>query len=253
MKAIHIVGSILAAGLLLTGCDNSASTGSTPTAPNAPSAKIPTPTPPPSAPTAEPMMYTVTLQNLTYAQPMAPMAVALHSEETSMFSVGSAASPGLEKLAEGGDNSMLIDALSANDLVAAVKGGNGLILPSKSDTVTITGAASKCLSITAMLVNSNDAFTGMNCIDISSLNNGAMLKIDLVSYDAGTENNSEEASTIPGPAGGGEGFNAERDDKDFVTVHPGVVTKDDGLLSSALTYAHKWDNPTAKLIIERVK
>ncbi|HFQ61119.1 MAG TPA: hypothetical protein ENK39_02315, partial [Epsilonproteobacteria bacterium] len=79
------------------------------------------------------------------------------------------------------------------------------------------------------------------------------MMIGLVTYDAGTEANSELASTIPGPAGGGEGFNAARDDKDFVSVHEGVVTKDDGLSTSALTQMHKWDNPAASVSIERVK
>ena len=85
--------------------------------------------------------------------------------------------------------------------------------------------------------------------------NGEMMTIALPTYDAGTENNSEEASTIPGPAGGGtgEGFNADRDDKDFISIHAGAVTKDDGLITSALTQNHKWNNPAAMLTIERIK
>ena len=64
----------------------------------------------------------VTLKNLTYAQPMAPMAVAYHSKETSVFKVGTSASLGLEKLAEDGDNSMLLTELSENSLVSSTQG-----------------------------------------------------------------------------------------------------------------------------------
>ena len=71
--------------------------------------------------------------------------------------------------------------------------------------------------------------------------------------DAGTEANSEAAGTIPGPADGGEGYNAERDDADLVSFHPGVVSADDGLMMSALTSAHRFDNPAVKLSITRVE
>lgn len=248
MRVLPLIGTLLTAGFLFTACDShDAVQGATPDGRR--HTPVPAPTPVPRADLA----YKVTVMNLTYAQPMAPMAVALHSHETSVFNVGSSASMGLEKQAEGGDNSILLEELSANSYVNATQGGNGLILPSQKDSVTIKGTASECLSVTSMLVNTNDAFTGINCVDVSALKKGEMLKIDLVTYDAGTESNSEEASSIPGPAGGGEGFNADRDDKDFVSVHPGVVTSDDGFISSSLTQAHKWDNPSAKLMIERVQ
>ena len=57
---------------------------------------------------------------------------------------------------------------------------------------------------------------------------------------------------IPGPAGGGEGFNANRDDEaDRVSMHSGVVSQDDRLASSALTEQHRFDNPVARVRIER--
>ena len=94
------------------------------------------------------------------------------------------------------------------------------MLPGKSDSVTIEGEPAQCISVTAMLVNTNDAFAGVDCVNVSELKNGEMMTIALPTYDAGTENNSEEASTIPGPAGGGEGFqHRDRDDKDFVSIH----------------------------------
>jgi hypothetical protein len=250
MKAVHIVGSLLTAGLILSGCDNSNNTisGVLPGPDTQTSAARSIP--------AEPVLkssYKVTLKNLTYAQPMAPMAVAYHSKDVSIFEVGQSAGLGLEKLAEGGDNSALLFELSENSAVVSSIGGTGLILPSKSDTVTIEGNSSECISVLAMLVNTNDAFAGVDCVDVSSLKTGETIMLTLPTYDAGTEGNSETGASIPGPAGGGEGFNASRDDRGFVSVHSGVLTQDDGLNTSALTEAHKWDNPAASVMIERIE
>jgi len=239
MKALHIVGSLLTAGLILSGCDNNDR--------NIPVNSLP------NAPVNTKKSYSVTFKNLTYAQPMAPMAVAYHSKDVSIFEVGKSAGLGLEKLAEGGDNSTLLSELSENSAVVSNIGGTGLILPSQSDTVNIEGEPSECISVLAMLVNTNDAFAGVDCADVSALKKGESIMLTLPSYDAGTEANSENGSSIPGPAGGGEGFNALRDDRDFVSVHSGAVTKDDGLTASALTQAHKWDNPAASVMIERIE
>jgi hypothetical protein len=250
MKAIHIIGSLLTAGLILSGCDNSSNTipGVLPGSDTQTSdAEITT-----TAPVLK-SSYKVTFKNLTYAQPMAPMAVAYHSKDVSIFEVGKSAGLGLEKLAEGGDNSELLSELSENVSVASNIGGTGLILPSQSDTVTIEGNPSECISVVAMLVNTNDAFAGVDCVDVVSLKKGETMMLTLPTYDAGTESNSETGASIPGPAGGGEGFNASRDDRDFVSVHSGVLTQDDGLITSALTEAHKWDNPAASVMIERIE
>jgi len=58
---------------------------------------------------------------------------------------------------------------------------------------------------------------------------------------------------VPGPAAGGEGFNVTRDDLvDRVTVHAGVVTRDDGLSTSALDVSHRFDNPVARIVVTRI-
>jgi hypothetical protein len=224
MKNLKLWSSILTAGLIFTACGDSST-----------------------------YSYKVSVQNLTYSQPLSPMAVSYHQTGEKLFSVGEAVSVGFENLAEGGSNTGLLAELSANTKVNASVGGNGLILPSKTDTVTISGFATSCISVATMLVNTNDAFTGVNCVNVSSLAIGGKIVKKVPAYDAGTEANSELATSIPGPAGGGEGFNATRDDTNFVYVHPNVVTKDDGLSTSALTQAHKWDNPTAMITIERVQ
>ena len=65
---------------------------------------------------------------------------------------------------------------------------------------------------------------------------------------------TETADTVPGPAAGGEGFNEIRDDiADIITMHPGVVSKQDGLSNSVLGAEHKFDNPVSKIVITRTQ
>jgi len=104
-----------------------------------------------------------------------------------------------------------------------------------------------------MLVNTNDAFSGLTGLELSNLEVDQENSWNLNVYDAGTEANNEAAGTIPGPADGGIGFDEMRNDVNVVTLHPGVVSQDDGLTSSVLTQAHRFDNPAIKLTITRIK
>ncbi len=182
--------------------------------------------------------YSVKVTNLTAGQPMSPVLVST----SSVFSVGESASLGLEKLAEGGDNSELLDSSGVS--------GAGLLAPGASETLTIE-TSKKSLSLATMLVKTNDAFAGINAYDISDLAVGASSVVYLNVYDAGTEANSETNTTVA--AFGVEGFNATRDDSDRVTVHAGVITKDDGLATSALTASQKFNNPAVAVTITRTK
>jgi hypothetical protein len=194
--------------------------------------------------------YTVTVTNLTYAQPLSPLGIILHSD-SKMWLVGDAASLALEKLAESGDNT---DFLAESNALATSYGA-GVILPGTASTVEINTTDRMATYFTAatMLVNTNDAFSGLTGIDISTMAVDDKKSWRLNVYDAGTELNSEAMGTIPGPADGGTGFDASRDDVDFVGYHSGVVSQDDGLSSSVLTQAHRFDNPAIKLTITRTK
>jgi hypothetical protein len=210
-------------------------------------------------PAPDPMFtytYQVTVTNLTYAQPMSPVALVLHNEGQ-LWSVGEMASVALENLAESGDNSAVL----AESIVLSGQGGAGLILPGMSEMVDVSYTVSDennaptMLSLATMLVNTNDAFTGINALAINNLAVGESISLTTSSYDSGTEKNSELMTTIPGPAGGGtgEGFNAERNDIDKVAMHSGVVSADDGLMVSALTQAHRFDNPTLAVMVTRTE
>lgn len=194
--------------------------------------------------------YEVTVTNLTNAQPLSPVAVVLHSEGQ-LWSIGSSSSEALEYLAEGGNNSFVLG------LPVATVGasGQGPIGPGSSETITITIEEndSALLSVVTMLVNTNDAFTGVNAQSLAALEVGDSWSTYSYVYDSGTEANSEAAGTIPGPADGGAGFDAARDDVDYVSMHPGVVSAQDGLTTSVLTKQHGFDNPAAKITVTRTE
>lgn len=194
--------------------------------------------------------YEVTVSNLTNAQPLSPITVVLHGD-SKLWMIGQAASSALELLAEGGDNSEFI----AQDTVLASVAGEGVVLPGNSDMVTIstTDGTATHLTFSTMLVNTNDAFSGLTGLDLSTLVVDEPKSWTLNVYDAGTEMNSELAGTIPGPADGGTGFDMTRDDGNFVALHSGVVSQDDGLSTSVLTQAHKFDNPAVKITVTRTK
>ena len=182
--------------------------------------------------------YRVKVQNITAGQPMSPLLVST----STLFTVGKSATDGLERLAEGGDNSALLNTDSVS--------GNGLIVPSASDTVTID-SQTQVLSIATMLVKTNDGFTGIDTYDVSSLSRQDSVTFYLNAYDAGTEINSETNTTIPGL--GGEGYNATREVSNIVTSHNGIISKDDGLVTSSLTSLEKFNNPVAKVTITRTR
>ena len=235
--------TILGVATLLAACSDS-NTLQVPPATEAPEVE-------PPAPGAT---FEVTTTNLTAGQPLSPIALIAHTDTLRVFTIGEAASVGLELLAEGGDNSGLLDEFDGRGEVS----GEAPVGPGASETLTLEldsdDTAATVLSVITMLVNTNDAITGFTGMDLASLAVGDSVTVDAVAYDAGTEANSEAAGTIPGPADSGEGFNETRDDLgDQVTMHPGVVTAADGLDGSVLMQIHRFDNPVARITVTRIQ
>jgi hypothetical protein len=204
---------------------------------------------------ADTRSYRIEVTNATYNQPLSPVAAALHGEGFAFWRAGEAASSALEELAEGGDNTALLDAAAASDQVLDSAGGSAPIAPGASETLTLTSQAQGdlYLSVATMLVNTNDAVTGVAGLPLSGLAAGESVAVHGRVYDAGTEANSETAGTIPGPADGGVGFDAARDDRDFVAIHPGVVSADDGLTTSVLDESHRWLGPGCRVRVTRTE
>ena len=152
-------------------------------------------------------------------------------------------------MAEGGSNAgmLMLGMVSAS--------GAGAIGPGGSETinVTIQDVTDAKMSVATMLINTNDGFSGLDALDLSTFAVGDSWSATANVYDAGTEVNSEAAGTMPGPADGGEGFNATRTDTGYIAMHPGVVTNDDGLTNSVLTVEHKFDNPAVRIMVTRIE
>lgn len=247
MTRISTNGKLLAATAVLfavAACDSSNNNNNAP--------------PPPMQPPPATATFEVTVTNLTNAQPLSPVAVIAHGSGYQVFEVGSPATVGLEELAEGGSPAALIaeaDADTGN--VAATASGAGPIGPGGSETISIEvleiTLPTLLISTSTMLVNTNDAITMLNGTSVSDMVPGDVFTQRTIAYDAGTEADTEEARHIPGPAGGGEGFNPARDDEaDRVSMHGGVVGSDDGFASSDLNNQHKFDNAVAMVRIERI-
>lgn len=198
--------------------------------------------------------YQITVTNLTNNQPLSPPLLVLHGASYMPWDIGTAASDGLELLAEGGDASMLMNEAETDASVKSVYADDMPLAPGSNRSYTLTANPAMTLELTlaTMLVNTNDAFTGTANTLIGGLGKGESRVLYGNVYDAGTEDNSETAATIPGPAGGGEGFNVARESRNIVTMHGGVVTQDDGLATSALDQSHRFDNPATRIVVKRL-
>ncbi len=139
--------------------------------------------------------YKVTITNLTAKQVFSPPLVATHSSSLHVWQLGGMASEGMRILAEEGANMKLIEELKGK---AQVFTADTPLMPGKSVTLNITLRDGDVLSAATMLVQTNDAFTGLDSISLS----GSVDK-ETAAYDAGTEENTELAADVPGPPFGG--------------------------------------------------
>jgi hypothetical protein len=197
--------------------------------------------------------YEVTLTNLTTNQPLSPPVVILHDDGYAAFTEGEPATVGLEALAEGGVTSELIREIQIYSGSIDYALGS-VIQPGSSIRLTIgTDIKAPKLTVASMLENTNDAFTGIGAYDLGSMVSAQSIVVNGPVWDSGTEINDELASTIPGPASGGQGFNRERlEIPDKVTFHQGVLTKAQGLSQSVLNESHRFDQPTIRINITKI-
>ena len=194
--------------------------------------------------------YEVTIYNLTAGQPLSPPVVVTHSRDVAIFRVGEAALPELATLAEDGNPAPLADLLASLPQVADVAVAAGAVPPGGSTTVTVRGNRPfHRISAVGMLVNTNDAFFGLDTVT-APRRRFETLRSYALAYDAGSEANNESCDFIPGPAcgGAGAGVRDEAGAEGFVYVHGGVHGVAD--LDPAAT---DWRNPVAKVVIRRVR
>ncbi len=208
--------------------------------------------------------YKVTLENLTDGQPFSPGVAATHRPSIHVFEVGEAASPGIEAIAEDGNETTAVNALNASSHVTDVFDLNhpltpsGTVVGSFTDSVSFEIAArpGDRLSLATMLICTNDGFTGL---DGARLPQHGSRTFFLNGYDAGTENNTEKSADIvdacsalgpvslAGDPNGNQNAAVDTSPHGPIHHHPGILGGGD------LTPGeHDWTNPVAKVTVERV-
>jgi Spondin_N len=143
--------------------------------------------------------WLVTVENLTPpgSQPLSPPLVAVHSSRADVWSVGTIANHGVAAIAEDANNAPLEEALPdvrGVRTVFTVPGGPIPSGDSRSFELETRGRFER-LSLLTMLVNTNDAFTGLDSMPV----HGKGAVVETIAYDAGSERNNELAAFIPGP------------------------------------------------------
>ncbi len=196
------------------------------------------------------VMFEVTLENLSPAtgdgasQPFSPPLFATHTIRYHLFKVGTYASNELAQIAQDAVSAPMIDLLNQAPQVHDVVQGDGVILPGKKTTVRIKARPGfSKLSLVSMLVNTNDAFTGIDAVRLPRFGTAVYY---LKAYDAGTEKNTELAAHIPGPCCGNPFNGIETHQR--IKVHKGIQGIGD--LDPEM---YGWEQPVARLTIKMVQ
>ncbi len=193
-----------------------------------------------------PVMYEVSVTNLTRGVSFTPILVATHRPEVQIYTLGQPASEALAAMAEGGDTGPLA-AMIGETPRAHTASSDGLLDPGKSVTITVAahGSASH-LSLAAMMLPTNDGFIALN--DVPLPRGGHMATYLSSGYDAGSEPNDESCLNIPGPTCGGGGGSPLEGGEGFVHIHAGIHGIGD--LQAA---DYDWRNPVARITVRRMK
>lgn len=161
---------------------------------------------------AEPVNYSVNVQNLTEGQYFTPVNFAAHNRSADVWSLGRAPSPGVAAVAELGQVPVLAAelqaAIDAQGLgVSGVGDGDaGPIGPGESRSFDFATVESR-LSIVSMVICTNDGFAGLDSKALPP-REGQSRTYYLRAYDAGVELNTENrADIVPAPFCNGPGGN----------------------------------------------
>ncbi len=189
--------------------------------------------------------YEVTITNITSGQTFTPIMLATHQGSLSLFKVGTAVSPELATLAESGNIQPLVAALLATNRVTYTQSNGALLAPGKSVTLRIkAGKKERYFSIAAMLIPTNDAFFSLNRVRLP-FHKAVHVAY---AYDAGSEPNDELCVNIPGPVCGGIGGSPSASGEGFVHIHSGIHG-----IGDLRANIYDWRNPTAKIVVRRIR
>ena len=208
--------------------------------------------------------FTVTVKNLTNGIYFTPLLITAHDGNTHLFETGSPASPALQAMAEGGDFSKLLAMVGGEDRDTKANPAGGLAPGGIVSNIyfNTNQTRNRYLSLTAMLLPTNDGFVGLDSLRIPRI--PGTYRYYLVGYDAGTEANDEivngggmpNTPGIPADPGGNAGSGgtgvAGADKNSTVHIHRGVIGDTDpiGGISDLDSAIHRWLNPVAEVVIE---
>ena len=213
---------------------------------------------PPGIPPISDQVFEITLTNLTTGEPgmggqiFSHPIFAAHFASDGLATVGGPAVPALVALAENGDVSGLLEFTTAVGADTAV--ADDVVIPGGSVTVRLKGnILNSSLTVASKLVSTNDGFIAATDVPLYDKNGMPVsTTLELMAYDAGSEENTELASDIPGPLGldadaDPEGSNARvPTEGGVITPHPGIQGVGD------VSEAFAWKEPTATLTITPV-
>lgn len=195
----------------------------------------------------------ITITNATKGIYFTPLIVAAHNSDLVMFRTGQAASAELESMAEGGDISGLASVIGNAGGVVVENPASGILNPGISTTFSMDSGSFGYLSLSAMLLPTNDGFVGLDSWKIPS--EPGTYKATLRGYDAGTEANDELAGSMPNPpfltfGAGGTGVETAVTNN-TVHVHPGNLGDSDPVagISDLDNTSHRWLNPVATITV----
>lgn len=207
--------------------------------------------------------FNVRVENLTNGIYFTPILVAAHPAANGLFTTGQPASANLQAMAEGGDTSGLITDLQGLGATISDNPAGGLLTPASSANVDLNtdGTTNTHLSIVAMLLPTNDAFAGLNAIEIPTT--PGTYSYDVAAYDAGTEANDElitgggapGAAGIPADPGGLSGMGgtgaAAADANPNVHIHRNTLGDTDNAagVSDLDSRVHRWLNPVIRVVV----
>jgi len=208
--------------------------------------------------------YKITITNLTAGQPLTPPILVTHTGKTGIFSVGEAASEGIQQIAENGNGAPLLQALGEDTEVHDVVAGTAPLVPANNPgatpfessatfTITTRGGA-RYLSFASMLICTNDGFTGLDGVRLPTNRK----TVYAAAYDARTEVNTEDFADIVPPCQGLIGVSS--DDMGSGMSNPmlaedGIVIPHAGINGGIdlVPDVHNWGDPVTKIEIERVR
>jgi len=170
-----------------------------------------------------------------------PIFALCKRKMTPIARIGHPASELLEPLAEGGDTAGLAELFAGKNCSYASHPAP--VFPGETITVELAGRKSSYLHMASMLLPTNDGFIYSSGHRVKNIKKRRHMSLNAV--DAGTEVNDELCAHIPGPQCGGEGFNADRVDNNFVRPHPGIQG-----FSEVSAETYNWGDPVAVIKVK---